>query len=149
MQTDFDATLKLQIYEITVRDSKIPTSHEIALAMGAGVREVEAGLARLHAKRLIVPEPGESSRIRMAPPFSGVKTPFMVRVGKKSYYANCVWDALGVSAALHCDAIVDASDAHTGEQITLEVKEQKPLPHSAVSHFAVPAALWWQDIIYT
>jgi len=36
----------------------------------------------------------------MAPPFSGVETAFPAEVQGRRYYANCVWDALGVPAAL-------------------------------------------------
>ena len=87
----------------------------------------------------------------MAPPFSGIKTPFLVRVGEKSYYANCVWDALGIPAALHSGGEVTASDGQTHEAMTLEVRSSGggPVPQECVIHFAVPAARWWDDIIYT
>jgi hypothetical protein len=67
----------------------------------------------------------------------------------KTYYANCAWDALGIPAALHADAVVQASDGHTGEAITLEVHAGQPAPEPCVIHFAVPAARWWEDIVYT
>ena len=111
--------------------------------------DVEAAFERLHKGRLIVPEPGNPSQIRMAPPFSGVPTPFLARVQGKAYYANCVWDALGVPAALHVDALVEASDGHSGEPMTLEVRKGRPVPRECVIHFAVPAARWWDDIIHT
>jgi hypothetical protein len=85
----------------------------------------------------------------MAPPFSGVPTPFLVHARGSDYYANCVWDALGVAAALHSDALIDASDGHTGEPMTLEVHNGKPVECQCVAHFAVPAAKWWEDVIFT
>ena len=81
--------------------------------------------------------------------FSGVATPFRVRIQDKVYYANCAWDALGISAALHQDAVVEALDGQTEEPITLEVRNAHPVPQPCVIHFAVPAARWWQDIIHT
>ena len=57
----------------------------------------------------------------MAPPFSGVETAFRVIVDDKSYYANCVWDALGVVAALGRDGEVEASDAFTEEWMSLRI----------------------------
>jgi hypothetical protein len=146
---DFDTTVKLNIYETIAKTTKAPTSVEVAKAFGASIEEVEAAFARLHKKRLLVPEPSSFSRIRMAPPFSGVETPFLVKVQDKSYYANCVWDALGIPAALHEDAVVEASDGHSGEPFNLEVKNGKPVPQECAIHFAVPAARWWDDIIYT
>jgi hypothetical protein len=145
----FEDQVKLKIYETIALTTQPPTTFEVAAALAAPLGEVEAAFERLHQRRLLVPEPGDPSRIRMAPPFSGVETPFRVRVGEKAYYANCAWDALGVPAALHRDALIEASDAHSGEAITLEVKDGQPLAQPCVIHFAVPAARWWQDIIYT
>jgi hypothetical protein len=132
---DFDTAVKLGI--------------EVAQALGATVEDVEAAFRRLHGRRLLVPEPGDPSRIRMAPPFSGVETPFLVRARGKSYYANCVWDAYGVAAALHEDVVVEASDGFTGQPILLEVRGGRPVPRDCVVHFAVPAARWWDDVIHT
>jgi hypothetical protein len=110
---------------------------------------VQAAFQALHQKRLLVPEPGDPSRIRMAPPFSAVETPFLVHVRDKNYYANCAWDAFGIPAALHVDASVHTSDATSGEPIIQEVQAGQPIPQPCVIHFAVPAARWWEDIVYT
>jgi len=110
---------------------------------------VEEAYASLHRKRLLVPEPGDPSRIRMAPPFSGVPTSFRVRIGAREYYANCAWDALGIPAALHRDAVVDAEDGSSTEPMRLVVHAAGPAPEPCVIHFAVPAAQWWEDIVHT
>ena len=146
---DLDTIVKLNIYETIAGTAKIPLAEDVARATGASVPEVEAAFERLHQKRLLVPEPGDKSRIRMAPPFSGIETPFRVKVDQLNYYANCAWDALGIPAALHQDAVIVASDAHTNEPIILEVKDEMPVQQNCVIHFAVPAAHWWDDIIYT
>jgi DNA-binding transcriptional MocR family regulator len=146
---DFDTAVKLNIYQTIAETTQAPTSADVARALDTSVEEVEAAFQRLHQKRLLVPEPGDPSRIRMAPPFSGIETPFPVKVRDKTYYANCVWDAFGVAAALHEDAVVDASDGHTGEPMILEVRDGKPVPRPCAIHFAVPAAKWWNDIVYT
>jgi hypothetical protein len=146
---DFETTVKLAIYRTIADTAKAPTSGEIAEELGASAREVEDAFRALHGKRLLVPEPGDPSRIRMAPPFSGVETAFRVRVGPRTYDANCVWDALGIPAALHEDGVVEASDGETGEPMRLEVRGGEPVPRDCVIHFAVPAALWWEDIIHT
>jgi hypothetical protein len=146
---DFETTVKMNIYETIARTAKAPTSFAVAKALGAPLGEVEAAFESLHKRRLLVPEPGDPTRIRMAPPFSGVETPFPVRVKDKLYYANCAWDAMGIPAALHADAIVEASDGQTGEPIRLEIREGQPIDLPCVIHFAVPAARWWEDILYT
>ncbi|HSS47696.1 MAG TPA: organomercurial lyase [Thermoanaerobaculia bacterium] len=149
MDMDFDTAVKLNLYQTLAGTGKAPSSVEVARSLGAAVEEVEAAFQRLHKKRLLVPEPGDPSRIRMAPPFSGVKTAFLVKARQRVYYANCVWDALGIAAALKEDAIAEAADGHTGEPMTLEVRNGEPVPQECAIHFAVPAARWWNDIIYT
>ena len=146
---DFDTAVKMNIYETIAQTTQAPTSAEVAESLSVPPEEVAAAMERLHKKRLLVPEPGDSSRIRMAPPFSGVETSFHVMVQNKVYYANCAWDALGIVAALHADAIIEAADGYSNEPITLEVRDGQPVPQPCVIHFAVPAAHWWDDIIYT
>ena len=146
---DFDTAVKMNIYETIARTTQTPTAAEVAVSHGASPEEVEAAFVQLHTKRLLVPEPGDPSRIRMAPPFSGVETSFRVNVQDKVYYANCAWDAFGIAAALQADAIIEASDGYSGEPMKLEVRNGQPVTEECVIHFAVPAAKWWDDIIFT
>jgi Alkylmercury lyase len=146
---DFDTAVKMNIYETIALTTQAPTAEEVAESLNASPEDAAAAMERLYKKRLLVPEPGDASRIRMAPPFSGVETPFRVKVQNKVYYANCAWDALGIVAALYADAIIEAADGYSGEPMTLEVRNGQPLPQPCVIHFAVPSARWWDDIIYT
>lgn len=146
---DLDTKVKLAIYEITAATGRVPNSRDVSGKIGIDEREVLIAVEHLHAKRLLLPEPGDPTRIRMAPPFSGVPTKFPVEANGKQYYANCVWDAYGIAAALRCDAISHASDGHTGEPLTLEVKDGLPVSQPYVAHFAVPAAHWWDNLIFT
>jgi len=149
MTRDLDTAVKLAIYRTIAETGRAPTSAEVAAAEGLAETEVRAAFERLHARRLLVPEPGDPTRIRMAPPFSGVPTAFPVDARGKRYYANCVWDAYGIPAALHEEAVIPASDGFSGEPLTLEVRDGRPIARPYVGHFAVPAARWWQDIIHT
>src|SRR2546423_1366858 len=146
---DLDTKVKLAIYEITAQSGCVPNSSKVSRKIDIDESEVLGAFGRLHAKRLILPEPGDPTRIRMAPPFSGIPTKFPVEANGKQYYANCVWDAYGIAAALRSDAISRACDGHTGEPLTLEVKNGAPVSKSYVAHFAVPAAHWWDDLVFT
>ena len=149
VSNEIDTKVKLAIYAITAETGCVPDAAEISRKIEINEEEVLGAFARLHAKRLLVPEPGDPTRIRMAPPFSGMPTAFPVEANGKRYYANCVWDAYGIAAALHCDAVSHASDGHTDEPLTLEVKNGQPILRPFVAHFAVPAAHWWDDIVFT
>jgi hypothetical protein len=146
---DFETSVKLRIYTTLAETGRAPTSGDVASDLGCPVTEVQDAFRALHARRLLVPEPGDPSRIRMAPPFSGVETAFVVRSGGISYYAPCVWDSLGIPAALHADGDIEAQDGHTGERMELQVRDGRVVPRACAIHFAVPAALWWKDIVHT
>lgn len=146
---DFDIAVKMMIYELTAERAEIPNSTEVSNELGVQPAEVEDVFERLCASRLLVLEPGDRSKIRMAPPFSGIETPFRVEANGKSYYANCVWDAFGIAAAFNLDAIIHASDGFTDEPLILEVRDSKPIKSDYIAHFAIPAAQWWENIIYT
>src|SRR6266571_7432561 len=124
---DVDTKIKLVVYRLTAESGSVPTSAEIAQATDLSDADVRAAFARLHANRLLVPEPNDPSRIRMAPPFSGIATAFPVEARGKRYFANCVWDAFGIAAALYADAIIPAADGFSGEALTLEVKNNRPV----------------------
>lgn len=146
---DADTTVKTALYRIIADSARMPDAGEVSQELGMHVDDVVLAFGRLHQKRLLVPEPGDPSRVRMAPPFSGIETPFLVHANGKAYYANCIWDALGVAAALHAHAVVDTCDGHTGEAMRMEVRDGGPVSTPCVAHFAVPAAKWWADIIFT
>jgi len=146
---DIETAVKMCVYQTIAETTRAPSASEVARALGVSDSEVVDAFQSLHKVRLLVPEPADVMRIRMAPPFSGVETPFAVQIGLKRYYANCAWDALGIPAALHEDAIVETTDAQTGEPMRIEVRHQRPIPQECAVHFAVPAAKWWEDIVYT
>ncbi len=146
---EFDTQVKLYLYRAIAETARIPTAHEVADSIGVSMVEVEAAFRILYQKRLLVLEPGSSSRIRMAPPFSGIETPFRVHADGKSFFANCAWDALGIPAALHLDGDIEAADGFSGEPLSFQVRGGNPVARDCAIHFAVPAAHWWDDIIYT
>jgi hypothetical protein len=146
---DFDTSVKLNIYEMVARTTRIPTSIDVALGIGSSMAYVEQAFQRLYEKRLLVPEPGSSSRVRMAPPFSGIETQHQVKIEDKVYFANCAWDAFGVAAALKRDADIESTCADCDEMLTFQIRDGKSLSEKCVVHFAVPAARWWKDIVYT
>lgn len=85
----------------------------------------------------------------MAPPFSGVPTQHRVTVGDVRYYANCAWDALGIPAALRRPGTVHSRCEETREPFELEIGLEGPAPSDWIFHSLVPAAKWWDDLVFT
>ena len=145
---EFVTAVKMHIYQQLRHTGRAPAAAECAAALGETVARAAQAYQRLAGEHLLVLEPGDSQRIRMALPFSGIETPHRVVVGDKRYYANCAWDALGIAAALGSDALIESGCDDCGEPISLQVQDGS-VSGTAVAHFAVPAAHWWDDIIYT
>lgn len=145
---DIQTAVKLNVYETLALTGGAPAVEEVAAALGLSVPEVEGAFRNLYAQRLLFLEPG-TTQIRMAPPFSAIETSFRVVVDARRYYANCAWDAFGIAAALGKDADIYASCGDCGADMLLHVREGAPVHQDCVIHFAVPAAHWWDDLIYT
>jgi hypothetical protein len=86
----------------------------------------------------------------MLAPFSAVPTPYRTRARNRWWYANCAWDAFGVLAALGGDGHVSSSCPDCAEAIELDVRDCRPLDSDGyMAHLLVPAAHWWDDIVFT
>ncbi len=145
---DFDTRVKTAIYDWTARTTRPPTVGEAAGTLGSTLEEVRDAYGRLFRNRVLFLE-SDRDTIRMAPPFSAVPTQHRVRVGDRDYFANCSWDSLGIPAALHAEADVYTRCEETLEPIHVRVRRGGPDPEPVVAHFAVPAAKWWADLVYT
>jgi hypothetical protein len=145
---DFDTQVKLAIYNYFATTGRASSPTEVAARIDSDADHVIESYQRLRAQRLLVLEEDGSS-IRMAPPFSGVPTQHIVEADGIQYFANCAWDALGISAALHKAGTVHSRCAQSGEPFVLNVSVQGPESSDWLFHCLVPAAKWWDDIVFT
>ena len=141
-----DGDVRLAVYRKIVEEGRPPTAPEMAGELGVATPDVETSLRRLADSHILVLAPG-TPYIWMANPFSAIPTPFEVKVGDLRYFANCIWDALGIPACMHTDARIDTYCPDCSEPLSLEVRDHELAePAEGVLHFAVPAAHWWDDI---
>ena len=143
-----DLRLRRLTYELFVEFGHAPTADEVASAAASTGADVLRGWRRLHDAHALVLN-AAASEVRMANPFSGVPTAYRVYAGERWWYANCAWDAFGVCAALHVDGRIETSCPDCGEPLAVDVCDQRPSDHSLLFHCLVPAAHWWNDIVFT
>ena len=149
-QADFDVEVRRYVYEHTMSEGAPPAAASAAAALSCSTEEVRGAYARLaEAHVLVLQQEGEE--ILMAAPFSAVPTPFLVRSGGRAYYANCAWDALGIPVVLRSDAEVEASCGCCGTSMNMRVESGAltGAPADALVHFALPAARWWENVVFT
>ena len=144
---ELDQKVRQHVYEVALATGAPPAVSAVAHVLGIARDVAEASFQRLADGHVLVLQP-ESREILMAPPFSAVPTPFLVRTAEYSCFANCVWDALGVAAMLQTDMQIETSCQDCGNPMSVAVRSGDVSPDGLV-HFAVPAKEWWADIVFT
>lgn len=140
--------LRAATYGLFIELGRAPTAIEVAGAVALTEDEVVAGWRRLHDVHALVLNPA-TDEIRMANPFSAVPSAYRVEAAGRWWYANCAWDAFGVLAALRVDGRIETSCPDCGEPLGIDVRGQQPDDVSLLFHCLVPAARWWDDIVFT
>jgi len=143
-----DVTLRTAVYRHFASTGRSPTLDEMREAIGATSDQIKDAYQRLYARRMLVPADDFAS-IRMAPPFSGVPTQHRVTVNGTQYFANCAWDAFGVVSALGGTGDVRSRCEQTLDPLVLHLTPDGPPPSEWLFHCVVPAAKWWNDIVFT
>ena len=140
-----DIELRNVTYALLVTLGHAPTAGEVAARAGTTADAVTGAWRRLHDALVL----DESGALRMANPFSARPTQHRVLAGGRWWYANCAWDAFGICAALHTDGRIESACPDCGDAIELEVHDERPDDDSLLFHCLVPAASWWDDIVFT
>jgi hypothetical protein len=141
-------------------DTTLPPSVDVTTAhFNITTAEASEYYQELHNRHAFFLEP-ETLTIRMANPFSGIPTDFKVHANGKTYYANCAWDMLGIPAALHADAVIEAVCTESNETVKLDVKNgnialaavpggEDAALSSLLVHFPLPFSRWYDDLVFT
>lgn len=145
---DRDLDLRNRTYQLFVELGRAPTADEVGAAAGLALSDVQDGWRRLHDHHALVLNPG-TPEIRMANPFSAVPTAYRVQARDRRWFANCTWDAFGILGALQVGGRIETSCPDCGEELAVEVRDQRPGDDSLLFHVLVPARHWWDDIIFT
>jgi hypothetical protein len=144
----FDARVRSSVYRHFVDRGQAPRVGDTSAELGVPASTIAASLERLAAAHVLVLDPS-SRGIWMAMPFSAIPTAFRVRTDRGEWWANCAWDALGVSAMLQAPAEIVTTCSDCGDPPPVRTTGRTLTSGHGVVHFAVPAAEWWNDIGFT
>lgn len=147
MDDGFDHKVRWHVYDVTMTEGAPPLFERLCELVGEDADTVAQSVRRLAAARMLVLQP-DSDEILMAGPFSAVPTPFRVTTSRFSGYGNCIWDALGIAATLQADLRIDTSCGDCGIAARVDVRNGA-VAGEGLMHFALPARMWWQDIVFT
>lgn len=136
------------VYRYFADTTHAPSVNETATHFNLTHEEAAFIYKILHERHAFFLAPGTQD-ILIANPFSNTETPFRVHANKKTYFANCAWDSLGIPAALHCDADVEATCSQSGHPIFLQVRDGLVSESDVLVHFLVPFKHWYEDLVFT
>ena len=136
------------VYKHFADTTNAPTVEETAQHFDIDIGQAGALYKELHERHAFFLEPDTLS-IRMASPFSATPTDFKVHANGKTYFANCAWEMLGIPAALHSDAVIEAVCAESNDAIQIEVRDGQVSISDALVHFPLPFARWYDDLVFT
>lgn len=140
-----DTDVRVEVYRFFVDRGRAPVPAELAENLGMVQSAVEDALRRLADEHVLVLAPG-TPYIWMANPLSALPTAYPVQAAGRTWFGNCIWDALGVVAMLGGDGTVTTWCPDCGEHLAVEVVNHQLVSGQGLVHFAVPAARWWDDI---
>jgi hypothetical protein len=142
--------LRFVVYRHFVETGTAPSRETLSAIVG-DLAAVDRLLGELHDRHMLVLDdrPHRRGEIRMALPFAAAPTDFRVTADTGAWWANCAWDALAVLAALHGDGHIDSTWSDTGEPVHLVVTDGQLDSTDGHISFALPAARWWDDIVFT
>lgn len=145
---EVDRSVRMHVFGAAARTARVPTNPEVAAALGFPLATVEESLRRLAAAKVLVLAPNNVN-VWMANPFSAVQSAFKVRARGLTYFAPCIWDALGIPAAIDSDAEIETSCGDCGAAMSLSVRSHALARKEGAIHFALPALRWWENIGFT
>lgn len=148
VSASFAREVRLYVFREAADTARVPQPSQIAAALDRPQAEVEQALKQLAAEKVLILAPNDGN-IWAANPFCAVPSPFRVDARGKTYRGICIWDALGIVAALDADAVIRTVCGDCSEPMSLEIAAGQLERSEGVIHFAVPAHHWWDNIGFT
>jgi Alkylmercury lyase len=124
-----------------------PSTTELAARASLSIEGVEASLQRLHDTHSLLLHPGSTSPwvvhpFALSPGACWVQTPSL------GYWANCLYCAFGIAAALRRDAVISTRLAGEATPVTFAIRNGAPPVSTEVFHLSTPVARWWDNVIH-
>ena len=145
---DLASEVRVTLFSVAAATGRVPQAPELARTLGRPESDVRAALHQLAAARALILAPNDGE-IWAASPFCAVPSAFRVSALGRLYFGICIWDALGIAAAIDAAADITAPCGDCGTPMRVEIRDGELQHSEGVVHFAVPAARWWDNIGFT
>jgi hypothetical protein len=137
--------LHYELIEGLIQHSRCPSISVLAEKLGVTVPEVEKLLDDLASIHGVVLHP-HACEPWIVHPFSLTPTINWIEGETGSWWAPCVWCALGVTALVGGSTRVHTRYGAEAEPLIIEVVNGQPTRNDIVVHFAIPPARAWDNV---
>lgn len=145
---DLATEVRVTLFGVAAATGRVPQAPELARTLQRSESDVKTALRQLAAARALILAPNDGD-IWAASPFCAVPSAFRVSALGRLYFGICIWDALGIAAAIDAAADISAPCGDCGDPMRIEIRHGAVSHTEGVVHFAVPAARWWDNIGFT
>ena len=124
-----------------------PSLSELAVTAGLSELDARGALGRLHDAHALLLHP-DRCEPWVVHPFALSPGSCWVETGGRGYWANCLYCALGIAAALRRDARITTRIGGEGETRVFQVADGALIESDFVFHLSTPVARWWDNVIH-
>jgi Alkylmercury lyase len=142
-----DEDVRGALTRLIARLGHAPSIELLAQECNRSSIDVGAALERLHEAHALLLHPG-SRRPWAVHPFALAPGSCWVETQPHGYWANCLYCALGVAAAVRADAVISTRLGGEAEPVRYRVRGGELVDRDGVFHLSTPVAQWWDDVIF-
>lgn len=124
-----------------------PSSEKLAQQLSKPLEEIEASLNRLHAAHALLLHP-HVCRPWVVHPFALAPGSCWVQTANRGYWANCLYCAFGICAAVRSDAVITTRYGGEADSVKYVIKNGQAQESDDVFHLSTPARHWWDNVVF-
>ncbi len=124
-----------------------PSNEELASRVGCSIDECESALSALNEEHALLLHPG-TKKPWVVHPFALSPGGCWVEIDEKGWWANCLYCAFGIAAALESDADIFTRIGGEREQAHIHIRSGEVVEHDLLFHLSTPPNHWWDNVIH-
>jgi hypothetical protein len=145
--TPFDLAVRSELTRAIAALGYAPSNEHLAERLNASVSRIETSLQDLHNAHALLLHPH-----RCAPwvvhPFALSPGSCWVQAGNRGWWANCLYCAMGIAAALNEDADIHTRIGGEREPLIVHVRGSEVQETGLLFHLSTPVRHWWDNVIH-
>jgi hypothetical protein len=142
-----DQDLRGALTRLIAREGNAPSIADLAKECLLTPSEAQAGLRRLADAHALLLHP-DSDEPWAVHPFALAPGSCWVEAGGRGYWANCLYCAFGIAAALKCDATITTRYGGEADTVRYRVEHNSVAPCADLFHLSTPPRKWWDNVIF-